>query len=121
MLADYCGSSRELERRDISCLLSDYPDYAPIDLFVDYYVLVHLSLSLSLSLVSSYRRMIVLVMMMVMMVMLASDQRWTGLAGGLAGWLAGETDPWLRDFSDIILVYTVVPACGGLGCECCLC
>lgn len=49
MLADYCGSSRELERRDISCLLSDYPDYAPIDLFVDYYVLVHLSLSLSLS------------------------------------------------------------------------
>lgn len=113
MLADYCGSSRELERRDISCLLSDYPDYAPIDLFVDYYVLIYLSLSL----VSSYGRMIVLVMMMVMvMMMLASDQRWAGL-----GWLAGETDPWLRDFSDIILAYTVVPACGGLGCECCLC
>lgn len=88
MLADYCGSSRELERRDISCLLSDYPDYAPIDLFVDYYVLIHLSLSLSL--VSSYGRMIVLVM--VMMMMLASDQRWAGLAGGLAGWLAGWGD-----------------------------
>lgn len=118
MLADYCGSSRELERRDISCLLSDYPDYAPIDLFVDYYVLIYLSLSL----VSSYGRMIVLVMMMVMMMMvLESDQRWAGLVGWLAGWLAGETDPWLRDFSDIILVYTVVPACGGLGCECCLC
>lgn len=86
MLAEYCGSSRELERRDISCLLSDYPDYAPIDLFVDYYyVLIYLSLSL----VSSYGRMIVLVMMMVMMmVMLASDQRWAGL-GWLAGWRAG--------------------------------
>lgn len=70
---------------DVTYLLSDYPDYAPIDLFVDYYVLIYLSLSL----VSSYGRMIVLVMMMVMvMMMLASDQRWAGL-GWLAGWRAG--------------------------------
>lgn len=121
MLADYCGSSRELERRDISCLLSDYPDYAPIDLFVDYYVLIYLSLSLSRIFVWSDDR-------------IGDDDGdgdddagvrpalgWAGLVGWLAGWLAGETDPWLRDFSDIILVYTVVPACGGLGCECCLC
>lgn len=25
--------------------------------------------------------------------------------GWLAGWLAGETDPWLRDFSDISRVF----------------
>lgn len=109
MLADYCGSSRELERRDISCLLSDYPDYAPIDLFVDYYVLIHLSLSLSRIFVWSHDR-----------IGDGDDDDDAGVrpALGWAGWraggLAGETDPWLRDFSDIILVYTVVPACGGL-------